>query len=155
MKRSQLLPLSLLVAALAACAANPRTGDAEASRRNGGPNFITTEEIQKEARSQHAYDLIRELRPNWLRARGVQSLGRPVGAGDPGPVAPRERVVTGSMIHPSVVYVNGSRAGGYEILRQILAVDLQEVRFLGATEATARFGSDHGGGAILLTTRQR
>jgi hypothetical protein len=154
MKPSGSLLLALVAAIVAACATGPGAGDA-APRSVRQSNVITAEDIQRAARSQHAYDLIRELRPQWLRSRGVQSLGGPTGSGAPSPVAPREREPTGAMVFSAAVYVNGARAGTSEILRQILARDLQEARYLNATEASARFGTDHHGGAIMLTLRER
>lgn len=146
MKFSHLLVLSLLVSLLAGCAASRSAGEGQARPQ---ANLITAAEIQQAVRGQNAFDLIRELRPNRLQIRGVQSLGSPVER------RTGEREPTGATAAEIMVYVDGTRMGGPAILRQILASDVQEARFLGGTEATARFGTNHTSGATLLTTRGR
>lgn len=123
----------MLASSLAGCAANPAAGDDQGPRRQS--NQITAEEIQA-AQAQNLYDLIRSLRPNWVAPRGQQSLTNP----------------TAGQV---MVYLDGTRAGGPDILRQIRPTDVELVHYLGATEAASRFGLDHSGGAILVTTRRR
>lgn len=147
MKWSDALALLMWASLLAGCAANRSAEEGQTSRRQ--TNLLTAAEIQQENRAQHAFDLIRALRPNWLQIRGVQSLG------SPSEQRPGEREPTTRTAVDVMVYVDGLRMGGPGILRQILASDIQEARYLGPTEASARFGTDHTGGAILITTQQR
>lgn len=146
MKGSHALVLLLWASLLAGCAANRGTEEGRASGRQ--TNVLTAAEIQQANRAQHAFDLIRALRPNWLQIRGIQSLG---GAAErrSGEREPTTRTAVDVMI-----YVDGLRMGGPAILREILASDVREARYLGPTEASARFGTDHTGGAILITTKQ-
>jgi hypothetical protein len=123
----------LLCAVLAGCASNPGAGDNSQPRRQA--NRITAEEIQEGA-SRNAYELIRSLRPAWLETRGSHSLTN-TGAGQ------------------VVVYLDGTRMGNASILTQIQIADLALAQFLSPTEAGARYGLDHTGGAILITTRRR
>jgi hypothetical protein len=51
------------------------------------------------------------------------------------------------------VYVDGVRRGDLQVLRQINAIDVKEVRHLSATEATQRFGTGNTMGAIVVTSK--
>ena len=136
MRCSHVVVLLTHVAILLGCAANPGVDAGQAAGRQA--NLITTEEIQQAASTRNAFDLIRALRPNWLQARGVQSVQRK-----------RTRTAVEVM-----VYVDGTRTGGPEMLRQILASNVQEARYLGGPEATSRYGTNHSAGAILITLRR-
>jgi hypothetical protein len=46
------------------------------------------------------------------------------------------------------------RRGGPEALRQIRIQELEEIRFISATDATTRWGTDHAGGAIEVKLRR-
>jgi hypothetical protein len=83
------------------------------------------------------YQAVQRLRPQWLivRARGGAS-GR--GSG--------ERVV---------VYLDGTRYGGIGSLRQISLGGIEEVRYYNSSEATNRFGTGHGAGAIVVLTSKQ
>jgi hypothetical protein len=52
-----------------------------------------------------------------------------------------------------VIYVNGMRAGPLEALRSISAVDVQEIRYISAADATTRWGTGHSGGVIEVRIR--
>jgi hypothetical protein len=43
--------------------------------------------------------------------------------------------------------------GGAEALNRITAESVGEIRFVDSREAVLRWGADHGGGAILVSTR--
>jgi hypothetical protein len=98
-------------------------------------NVITYDEISI-SRTGHssAYDLIQRLRPEYLRSRGPSSLNN---------ITP----VT------AVVYVDDVRYGELESLRAMSSEHIREIRYINASDATTRFGTDHVGGAILITTR--
>jgi predicted dinucleotide-utilizing enzyme len=48
------------------------------------------------------------------------------------------------------VYVDGNLFGGLDVLRSILAENVEEVKYMGPTEAALEFGPEAGGGAILV-----
>ena len=81
-----------------------------------------------------AYDLIRQLRPEFLRSRGATSL----------------RDLTPPT---AVVYLDGVKYGDLNSLKLISAEQLTKVQYLNGSEATTRYGTDHVGGAILITTK--
>ncbi|MGI9045162.1 MAG: hypothetical protein ACR2GK_13715 [Gemmatimonadaceae bacterium] len=98
-------------------------------------NVITFDEISmSRSVSTSAFDLIQRLRPEYLRSRGTSSLSN---------ITP----VT------AVVYVDEVRYGQLESLRSLSADQIREVHYINASDATTRFGTDHVGGAILITTR--
>lgn len=98
------------------------------------PDELRRDEI--EARGSNdltAMALIRRLRPAWLRARGQDSLG--------------DRSTT----FP-VVYIDDIRHGGLETLHDIPAAEILSVRFVGAADATTRWGTGHPSGVINVIT---
>ncbi|MFQ5675001.1 MAG: hypothetical protein ACE5G1_03820 [bacterium] len=114
----------LVVMTLLGCAA---VGSTNATKLSHRPNLITAEEIHLSTANQ-AYDLIRALRPQWLRGRGYKSLQ-----------------------NPAEVYVNEIRYGDINSLSTITKEMIKEIKFLNIGEATVRFGPNHSSGAILIT----
>ncbi len=102
---------------------------ARAPRRDR--NKITEEEIAKGTEAD-AFTFIQKARPQWLRVRGQASL---------------------SLNEQVWVYRYGSKIGGVGALRGVALSEVREIQYLDGSAATARFGADHGSGAILLTTR--
>jgi hypothetical protein len=132
--RSSLKVLGLLV--LAACSSNSASKAAEppetpaASRASR--EVITRAQIEATP-SQDAYELVQRLRPEFLRERGVSSITR-------GRALP-------------VVFMDGVRRGGPEILRTLRSNEIEEIRFISATDATTRWGTDLTAGAIEVKMR--
>lgn len=99
-------------------------------RRN--PELISAEEIDAAGVDlRTAYELVERLRPLWMRqTRGASSMTQ----GTP----------------PVMVYVNDVRRGTTSSLSEIPRQAIKEIRHLRSTDATQRFGVDHGSGAILV-----
>ena len=119
--------LLILAAMLVSCSSSSRTSYPSGRQTN----IISADEISMTS-STNAYDLIRSLRPQWLRGRGQKSIYNP------------------SASYP-VVYVNGVRHGTPETLGGISTTNISLVKFLNANEATILYGLDHASGAILIT----
>ena len=81
-----------------------------------------------------AYDLINQLRPEYLRTRGAVSLRNVV-------------------VPTATVYLDGAKYGDVQSLKLINGEHVSRVQYLNGSEATTRYGTDHGGGAILITTK--
>ena len=78
------------------------------------------------------YDVVQALRSNWLRAKtGANATGR---------------------AEELVVYLDNQRIGGVEELRRIVPSSVQTARYFDAIAASARWGLDHGAGAIVIVT---
>ena len=117
---------AVLPVVLVACSSNPRQ---RASGRQ--QHLITTDEINA-VRYSTAFEVVEALRPQWLRTRGRTSFRA------------SESVK---------VYLDDSLLGTPEQLRQITARSISSIRFMDGTEATTRWGLDHGHGAIVVSTR--
>jgi hypothetical protein len=114
----------LAAVVIAGCTAR---GTEAAPRRD---NTVITQDELQDARAINAYELVRALRPGWLRVRGTTTLSY------------REQVI---------VYVNEVRMGGEDVLRQLRPEAIQSMRYLDEVNATARYGGGHSAGAILVT----
>lgn len=88
------------------------------------PDMLTAQEV---AHYANALEAIRTLRGQWLSRQS--HLRRSPG-----------------------VFVDGSLTPGLNTLAQYPADKIKEIRFLPGIEASTRFGSEHGAGAILVTT---
>jgi len=101
----------------------------------GHRDVLFDAEIQSSrAPGMTAYDLVAHLRPEFLRSRGTTSFR------DTTPLT-------------AIVYIDGLKYGSLEQMKNLSAERVFQVRYLSAADATTRFGMDHGGGAILITTR--
>lgn len=111
-------------------------GCATGGERTGSRNLdaIPRDEIEQSA-ARNAYDLIRQVRPAWLRTRGTTSFVR--SGGD-----------------PAVVYIGTIRHGGLDTLYGISTDAIESIQFIPATSATTRFGIGHAGGVIQITLRR-
>ena len=122
-----------LLAVSAACATTPRAGDEIEKEQNR----ITRTEIEA-AEVRNAHELVQRLRPRWLVARGPRSLG--------------------TLPTSILVYVNSSRVGDVESLRQIETESIAEMEYLDGPRASATLpgiGSAHVAGAIVIKTTPR
>jgi hypothetical protein len=146
-------PALLVHAALAvtACASGPKARPAvtdagaaqpapaqPATSRGGRPRARTDIIlVDTKLRSQwtNVYDLVSNLRPRWLQTRGPDTI-----MGTPTEVQ---------------VHFDDSRLGGIESLRTLPVAGVVSIQFLDANAATARWGLNHGQGAILLSSRRR
>jgi len=123
-------PLALVLA-LAACGGASRGGMGSSL----SPDLIGLDEIQAST-TTNAYDLVNQVRPNWLRGRGQPSIRY-------------------SQVPLPVVYVEDRRQGDLNVLRSFPTGSLAELRYINATTATTRFGNGHAGGVIQIVLRKR
>lgn len=97
-------------------------------------NLILPTEIEG-AHVPNAYEAISRLRPEFLKARGLQT-----------PEWPNGRL-------PSV-FVNDVEQREIDALRTVPAGAIVEIRYLSASAATPEFGRQHVGGVIAVRTRR-
>jgi hypothetical protein len=108
-----------------------------------------TEEELAPYRAQDVYQAVRRLRSIWLNARGSQGTWQP--AANPDELPTRADDAGESQIQ---VYIDGVRdMRGIEALRDLSVEVVQEVRHMNSRDATMMYGTDHGAGAILVTTK--
>jgi hypothetical protein len=98
------------------------------SSSGGSPNVITRAQLI-ETRQNNLYTAIQTLRPQWLRARGASSL-------------------SGSS--EVVLFVNEAPYGTVSDLSSISIEAVEDVRFMSASEAGARYGTVAGASGVLL-----
>ena len=84
--------------------------------------------------ARDAFGVVQQYRPQWLRSRGRTSFTN----ADAGLVQ---------------LYVNGSRWGDIERLREIPITEVIEIRYRSGQEATMRYGNNHAGGVIEVRMR--
>ena len=121
----------MVVLGAAACASS---GGGSGAGPKPGPNLITAEEIAR-VNAQNAYDAVLKLRPAMLRQRQVASANAQA-SGD------------------LVIYVDNTRLGDVEQLRQISTATIAAMRYFSASEAQTKWGSGHPGGVIEVLTKR-
>ena len=115
-----------LTALVAGCASSGAGGEGRTRR---DPNLITAEELTEYA-NLTCYEVVQRIRPRWLQTRGSEQ-------------------------NP-VVYQDGSRIGfAEEVLPGMSSNSVASLKYLNASNATTRYGTGHGAGAIEITTRGR
>lgn len=131
-----ILPFALL--AIAGCAPPQAisTDIAVADSSDAAPRFRRRSDVivERELAMSDATtleDAIQQLRPRFLQRRGQSSLNS----------------VEGTLV---VVYIDDARAGTPDILRSIHPTEVREVQYLDGPSASARYGLNHGGGAVLV-----
>ncbi len=113
-----------LALAMAACSS---AGTGSATSRNS--HVVTTEELAG-IDYLSGLEAVRRLRPNWLRVRGQITFFRQRSEG-------------------IRLYVDGRHRHDRSELGSIRTSDIRQMQFLTGREATMRYGTDHGDGAIL------
>jgi hypothetical protein len=154
-------PRALVVAAVvavgtAACASSsssPAAASSTAASTAGAPkpsaNFITAEEIDR-VHVQNGYEAIQKLRPALLRQRQVASANGQGGVSRDAPPVTGTNVSAGSLI----LYVDGTRIGDVDQLRQISASSIATMRYYSPSEAQMKWGSGHPGGVIEVISKR-
>jgi hypothetical protein len=105
------------------------------------PDVITTDQIVK-SKATNAYDVIATLRPQMFTAHGAPTTRgqQPANVGRQGA--------------PVVVYIDNVKAGPPSELKTLSKLDVREIRYLSPRVATDRWGLNHAGGVIYVTTTQ-
>jgi hypothetical protein len=103
----------------------------------GGPrtDLITRAELD-ELPTYDARQAIQQLRPSWLRPRTSTIRG---GAG---------------VRHTAAVFLDGMPRGGLDALDGMDIREIEEIRFISASDATTRYGTGYPGGIIEVSTRR-
>ena len=112
----------------AGCAMRPATGTAADRNRVSGEDLAATN-------SQMVYDALQLLKPEWMTGRG------PISLTDAAEARPN-------------VYMNGTRVGDLDYLREVYVSDVAEVRYWPSGEAGARFGMGNPRGVIEIIVRR-
>lgn len=117
----------LTLAAVVACASAGGTGI------HRDPNLITEQEIA-DSKGSNGFDVVTRLRPMFLKTRG------------------RTTIHAGGSGYASV-FVDGVFYGDLGSLRNIVANQIHEIRYLRGVESVSKYGIAYGSGAIDVKTR--
>ena len=93
----------------------------------GSANELLAEDFTPDMQVLTLYQAVQRLRPAWLRGRGGQN--------------PR-------------VYVDGVMRGGLDELEALRVDQVQGAERMSPSDATTRYGTDHGGGVIFVLLRR-
>lgn len=129
--RTRLALFFLLTIIAGACTTS--SGGSREPRRDR--NRLTVEELVP-VEAFTAWEAVQRLRPMWMRPGGIRNSANPAG-------------------HYPQVFVDGSPYGSMESLRTFRVSDIEEMRYVNATDATIRYGGQFQGGVILLTMRHQ
>jgi hypothetical protein len=102
--------------------------------RDLGSALVITGAQVRESGAGTAYDVLTRLRPEFLSRHAYTIVDDPEGG------------------YP-VVYVNGVRQGGLDLLKTIPAAMVAEIRYISPGAASDRFGRHHAGGVIAVRAR--
>jgi hypothetical protein len=119
----------LTLAAALACASSGTAGTPV--RRE--PNLITEQEIAASNES-NVYDVVNRLRPMFLKTRG------------------RSTINAGGSEYASV-FLDGQFYGELGSMRNIVASQIQEIRYLSGPDAVSKYGMRYGSGAVDVRTK--
>jgi hypothetical protein len=122
----RLLLILALLSSGTACGARQPAGGPRVDR-----SIITLEQIQ-EGGFRNAYEAVEGLRATWLKER------------PDGLTAQRE----------IQAYLDNSRLGGVQMLRQIATAQIASIRYIDAATAINRWGVDHGLGVIMVISKK-
>lgn len=128
-QESTTTPPQAPAAAPAAATVKAEAPAARAPRRDRSK--ITEEELAGRTEAD-LLSYLQGARPQWLRVRGKGSI---------------------NMSEQVWVYRDGVKFGGVGALRQIRPSEIREIQHMDGSQATQRFGVDHGAGAIFVLTR--
>jgi hypothetical protein len=121
--------ISTTVAVAVACSVAP-TRNRTTAPPAGMVSTALGDDVISRSDAPTAYQLIRQLRPEFLSAARAR----------------------GSTDQPAV-YVDGVHLGGVEVLHTLATSTIREIRRLTPPEATLRFGPGHSAGAILIVMK--
>ena len=122
--------------ALIACGGGGGGGAAQtstASRPTRGPADLISEAEITASTYQTALEVVQNLRPTMMRARGTSPQGGTIAV---------------------VLVVDDTRMGDLSGLANIPADRVKEIRFINSRDATTRWGTGVSSGVILVTTKR-
>lgn len=131
--------LGVTLAVLGVVASACSSAEPRSDREFHSPDLLTLQQIE-EVRANNAYEVVQRLKAHWLQPRGRSHL--PAAPGTPQ-----------FQENPIMVYLDGQRMGTVEQLQRIEIAVIHRIRYFPPAEASARWGFNHGGGAIEVLTQ--
>ena len=106
----------------------------QVSTGHGSQRYVISQEEIEASSASNVYDLIAQLRADFLKDRGPISIR----------TNQHER---------AVVFLNDQEYGILETMRNFPITRISEIRYYPGTEAVNRFGAQYGGGVVFLVSR--
>ena len=131
--RASLRTVAAAGLALAAACTSHRKDAAAGTGSRVNHSEISYEQIEA-LHVTNLYDAVQALHSTWLSTRGTDSFRTP------------------SQVW---VYLDDTKLGGVETLRDIAATSVGYIVHYDGIAATARWGLDHGAGAIYVSSRRK
>ncbi|MFL5499183.1 MAG: hypothetical protein ACJ8AA_11585 [Gemmatimonadaceae bacterium] len=129
-----------------ACSSATNANTKTTAAPKADPDVISTSEIDSQP-FRDAYDIVQVLRPTWFTRKSAGATTRRIG------VSTSNSAIGAGL----VVYVDNSRMGGVEALRQLTPNSIESLRFMDAATATAKLpgiGTSVVSGAIVARSRR-
>ena len=134
MRRRQIVASAfVMMTSLAACASAPVNGSADEEVSAGRNSDVISTSEMRASGATDAYQAISRLRPLFLHRSRAAAPMRP-------------------NVSSLQVYLDQARLGGLETLQTVPIESIKSIQYLSASEATIRWGTNHMGGVILLST---
>lgn len=125
--------LFTLVLMMAGCATTSRDFLPEGVERGGANEILSSEIRAVEASHPSAREVIRDLRPAWLRMRrSASATSQPSGP---------------------AVFLDGIGWGGLDDLFRIRSTDIESMEFMSGLDATTIYGTGYPEGIVHVNTR--
>ncbi len=128
--RFRIATVILLAIGLSACAT---TDGKKTEKVRYSRDHINAAEINT-SNANNAHELVKALRPNWLRGVGASSFKY------------------NEVAYP-IVYVDKIKMGAMDNLASISTVNILKIEHIKGSETALRFGQGHHGGIILITLK--
>jgi len=106
----------------------------QASTGHASQRYVITQEEIEASTASNVYDLIAQLRADFLKDRGKISIRT-------------------NQHEKAVVFLNDQEYGILETMRNIPIGRISEIQYYPGTEAVNRFGAQYGGGVVFLVSR--
>lgn len=130
MRKTALCAMALMLVACSGGGTGTTAQPNTQSRSRGSSDVITEAEIRASV-YQNALEVVQSLRPTMIRPRG-----------------------TSSSQYQVVAYMDDVRLVDLNGLATIPSERVKEIRYINARDATTRWGTGHGSGVILVTTKR-
>lgn len=150
-----MLSSCLMLAAVVACASTGGAAGSSSAKVKSSTDVITTAEIDA-GNFRDAYDVVQRLRPTWFTKARASSSGSLSGTQVTGGSGGMSGVQPSSGSGGLVVYLDNTRMGGPEALRDMPASSVGSLQYMDAATATAKLpglGSSIITGAIVASAR--
>ena len=136
----------LALSMVAGCGGQSGTSSGASEPRpvRGSANLISEQEIAQGA-YQTALEIVQSLRPQMMRNRATTTSASRSTTGYTDGAAATAGVV---------VYMDDTRLGEVATLSSIPAQGVREIRYIGASDATTRWGTGHSSGVIQVVMKK-